>query len=230
VSPRWRVAELEGTAAELHADSAGLVGADRAGHAIPVVRVLTSSDRAVVLGSSQPDTDIDRPRATALGLAVARRRSGGGAVLVGPGEALWVDVVVPAGDPLWDADVGRASWWLGQLWVEALAAVGLPGGQVWHDAVVRTAWSDRICFAGLGAGEVTLDGRKVVGISQRRTRAGALFQCAVPIRWDPAPLVEVVRWRPGERARASADLAVAAVGIGAERAEPLVRSLLDHLP
>ena len=33
------------------------------------------------------------------------------------------------------------------------------------------------------------DGAKLVGISQRRSRAGARFQCAVHTRWSPATLV-----------------------------------------
>ncbi|HEX4903649.1 MAG TPA: hypothetical protein VFV42_12605, partial [Acidimicrobiales bacterium] len=49
-----------------------------------------------------------------------------------------------------------------------------------------------VCFAGRGPGEVLLGEAKVVGISQRRTRAGARFQCAVPVRWDPAPLAAVL--------------------------------------
>ncbi len=36
-------------------------------------------------------------------------------------------------------------------------------------------------------------GRKLVGISQRRTRSWARFQCAVYRRWDPAALVELLR-------------------------------------
>jgi hypothetical protein len=36
---------------------------------------------------------------------------------------------------------------------------------------------------------VTIGGAKAVGISQRRTRAGARFQCAVHRRWDPAAVV-----------------------------------------
>ena len=38
-----------------------------------------------------------------------------------------------------------------------------------------------------------VDGRKVVGISQRRTRAGALFQCAALTRWNPAHTLALVR-------------------------------------
>jgi hypothetical protein len=49
-----------------------------------------------------------------------------------------------------------------------------------------------VCFAGLGPGEVTVDGRKAVGIAQRRTRAGSLFQCAVPLRWDGARLARAL--------------------------------------
>jgi lipoate---protein ligase len=232
VDPRWRVVQHEGTAADLHAGSAALVSADQAGPAglaTPLVRVLTSTDRAVVMGSAQPDSDLDRSRAEALGLSVVRRRSGGGAVLVGPGDVVWLDILVPAGDALWVDDVGRACWWLGDAWIGALASVGLPGGQAWRGPMVRSDWSDRVCFAGLGAGEVMLDGRKLVGIAQRRTRAGALFQCAVPIQWDPLPLVEVLRWLPGERQRAAVDLAGVAAGIGAQRVGALVAAFVDRL-
>jgi hypothetical protein len=54
--------------------------------------------------------------------------------------------------------------------------------------MVRSALSDVVCFAGLGPGEVTIGGRKAVGISQRRTREAARFQCVAYERWDPAPL------------------------------------------
>jgi lipoate-protein ligase A len=222
------VAAEAGPAAHLHAGSAALVSA--AGPVDRQVRILSSADRAVVLGSAQPEDHLDRSRAAAAGLAVVRRPSGGGAVLVGPGLALWIDVVVPAGDALWDADVGRAAWWLGQVFVAALADVGLPGGEMWSGPMVRRPWSDRVCFAGVGAGEVTLSERKLVGIAQRRTRSGALFQCAVPIVWDPQPLLEVLRWPPGQQARAAADLGATAAGVGVERAAPLVAALVARLP
>ena len=217
-----------GSAADLHAASAALVGTGRA--ADRLVRILSSTDRAVVLGSAQPEDHVDRAKAAAAGVAVVRRPSGGGAVLVGPGLALWIDLVVPAGDPLWVADVGRAAWWLGRVFVAALADVGLPGAEMWTGPMVHRPWSERVCFAGLGAGEVTVSARKLVGIAQRRTRSGALFQCAVPLVWDARPLLEVLRWPPGQQDRAAADLAGAAGGVGAERAGPLVAAFLERLP
>jgi lipoate-protein ligase A len=57
---------------------------------------------------------------------------------------------------------------------------------------VRTRWSSLVCFSGLGPGEVHADGRKVVGISQRRTRRWARFQCAAYLHWDPAALVSLL--------------------------------------
>jgi lipoate-protein ligase A len=163
----------------------------------PVVRavhVLDVDRPALVLGSAQRDDVVDRAACEASGVEVVRRRSGGGAVLLEPGEVLWVDVELPRGDPLWDDDVGRASWWLGERWAAAIAEVGIPGAVVHRGAVVASSWSPLACFAGLGPGEVTLGvgGPKVVGISQRRTRAGARFQCAVPLTWAPARLASLL--------------------------------------
>lgn len=104
-------------------------------------------------------------------------------MLLDPGAQLWVDVVIGRSDPLWNDDVSIASQWLGDVWVEALRSVGIEG-VVHRGAMVTNELSSVVCFAGLAAGEVTVDGAKVVGISQRRTRAGARFQCSVPLRWD----------------------------------------------
>lgn len=138
----------------------------------------------VVLGSTQPESVV------APGVAWVRRRTGGGAVLVEPGGLLWVDVLVPAGDPLWDADVGRAFLWLGRVWAGALGDCGVEGAEVYRGPLRTTRWSPLVCFAGLGPGEVTVAGAKVVGLCQRRTRAGALFQGAALLDWRPGRLLE----------------------------------------
>jgi lipoate-protein ligase A len=136
---------------------------------------------ALVLGSRQPLIE-------ATDVEVVRRRSGGGAVYLEPSGTLWVDVVVPRGDELWDDDVSRATYWLGETWAAAI------GGRaaVHRGPMVRTEWSDLVCFAGLGPGEVTVDGLKVVGISQRRTRDAARFQCVAYETWDAVPVLELL--------------------------------------
>src|SRR5947207_41753 len=78
-------------------------------HARPLAteRILTWCDverPAIVLGSAQRDDGL----VVGPGVDVVRRRSGGGAVLLVPGDVVWADVTIPAGDPLWETDVGRA--------------------------------------------------------------------------------------------------------------------------
>lgn len=169
---------------------------------------------AIVLGSTQRDDVVDAGAARAVGMEVARRRSGGGAVLLEPGGTIWIDVLLPSSDPRWEHDVGRSFGWLGRAWSEVLAALGVAGAVVHDGPLVHGLWSDLVCFAGLGPGEVTVDGQKVVGISQRRTRAGARFQCALLLRWSPELLVGVLALSPDQRAEAAADLAEVARGIG----------------
>jgi lipoate-protein ligase A len=170
------------------------------------VWVAEPTEPALVLGSTQPASVV----ATGASVEVVHRRSGGGAVLVVPGEQLWLDVLLPLGDRRWDPDVGRSFLWLGDAWVAALDAVGV-GASRHEGAMARTRWSSLVCFAGLGPGElVGPSGGKLVGISQRRSRAGARFQCSVPlVPWDPAPILGLLALSTGERAEAAADLATA---------------------
>lgn len=184
---------------------------------------------AIVLGSTQPDELVDRAAAAAAGVEVARRRSGGGVVLVEPGGTVWVDVVVPPGDRLWDDDVGRATHWVGEVWARALARCGVDGAVVHRRGMVATPWSRQVCFAGLGPGEVTVAGRKVVGVAQRRTRHGARFQVAALLRWDPAALVALLALADEDRAPAVADLATRAAALAVAE-DTLVAAVLDALP
>lgn len=184
---------------------------------------------SVVLGSAQSLDVVDAERARRAGVAVARRRSGGGAVWLAPGAVTWVDLLVPAADPWWDHDVSRAAHWVGERWAEVLADLGHDGVSVHRRGLVRSPWSDLVCFAGLGPGEVSWAGRKVVGISQRRTRVGARFQCAVLHHWDPGPLLDVLALSDPERNRARADLVDVAAAAAARPATALA-AFLQRLP
>ena len=59
-----------------------------------------------------------------------------------------------------------------------------------------------------------VDGRKVVGISQRRSRDVARFQCLVHRVWDPQPLLDLLHLSPDDRIRGQAELRDAAAGPG----------------
>ena len=180
---------------------------------------------ALVLGSTQSDELVDVEVARAFDVAVVRRRSGGGAVLVVPGNTVWIDVIVPAGDPLWDDDVARAALWLGKTWQATLDELGMAGTEVHHGPLACGPLGRLVCFATVGAGEVTLGGRKVVGVSQRRTRQAARFQSALYRQWDPSPLARLLRLDDAGRAA----IREAAVGTGRDGAQ-VVEAFLRHLP
>jgi lipoate---protein ligase len=230
---RWEVQRAVGTVRELHETSAARVAgsADEAFGRERFAVLQRPTDGAVVIGSAQPETNVDFQACARAGLEVVRRRSGGGAVLVEPGSLIWVDLVVAATDPLWSADVGRSMWWVGEAWAEALRRAGIGGVEVWKGPMLRSAWSSLVCFGGLGPGEVVdATGRKAVGVAQRRARHGALFQCACLLRWEPDRLLELLALPEEERQTASSELSSAATGIGAERAEAVVEDLLAALP
>ena len=195
--------------------------------------------RAVVLGSGQRDGDLDPEAAGRNGRVVTRRWSGGGAVLVGPGEQAWVEVWLPRGDPLWDDDVVRSSWWLGDAWVRALGTLGIGGLEVHRGRAERNAWSDSVCFAGVGPGEVSAGERKLVGISQRRTREGARFQSTALARWEPsallallAPAVVAATGDPAALEKAAVGLVDLAAGAAdaARLSASVGEAVLDSLP
>jgi lipoate-protein ligase A len=162
----------------------------------------------VVLGSTQPLASIDEGATAAFGAEVVRRRSGGGAVFVAPRAQVWLDLFVPSGDPLYDVDVSRAAAFVGGLWRDAL--IELDGGSaelvVHAGPLVRSPWSRLWCFSRLGPGEVSADSRKLVGVSQRRSRAGAWFFTMACVDLDPVRDASFLRGSAGWRSELAGEL------------------------
>jgi lipoate-protein ligase A len=183
-----------------------------------------------VLGSAQTSAEFDADRCVSAGLELVKRRSGGGAVVVLPGAQVWLDLFVPASDQLFDNDVVRASSFVGALWRDALvAATGSSAGLAVHtDGLVATAWSRRICFSGLGPGELTRSGRKVTGLAQRRDRTGAWFFTMALVRPEQHRLASLLAVDAGEAAAIETSLEAETVVAGCPAAE-LERTLAAGL-
>jgi len=217
------VLERRAASGALHGDPPDPLGERLACVCIPLAR-------AVVIGSAQPASDFDAERLAAAGVELVRRRSGGGAVLVVPGSQVWLDVFVPNGDVLAHSDVGKSFHWLGDAYAAAIARVlGTPAGQA--GVVVNrgprqaTGWSRTLCYAGLGAGEVTVAGRKVVGMSQRRERAGAWIHSMALLSEQADVLAGLLAGPEDHRSAARAALSSA----GLRDAEHLVGRLTEEI-
>lgn len=153
--------------------------------ATPRWRVWTYEAPALVLGCAQRAL-YEQLRATPGGppLPVLLRDAGGGAVLAGP-WLVGLSVVLPIGHAWLGQGLLDSYRRLGQLHADALADLGisarpLPPAQL---AATRAAFaaqgqdaSDWACFGSLSPWEVVdAEGRKLVGLAQRRRRSGALL-------------------------------------------------------
>lgn len=168
----WVRHDWSGTAQEFHASD---LSYERG------VWLCSVTEQALILGSTQSDEDIAVQSDSEV--SIARRRSGGGAVFVSPTNTVWIDVTIQRDDPLWTDDVSTSMLWLGDAFVAAL--------QPWVNAhVYQGVFSSgnigrSVCFASSAPGEVFVGQQKLVGISQRRSRGGARFQCVMYQQWQP---------------------------------------------
>lgn len=174
----WLRDEWNASAELLHARPMPPDGRRRASWLRPVAP-------ALILGSASP---VPVPP---MRVDLVRRRSGGGLVWLNPEVSTWVDVFVPAADPLWRSDVSQAFHWLGYRLAAAFSDVGVRAS-VHRGPYDAGPSNGLVCFASLGPGEVVVDGRKLVGISQRRTREGCRFQCVTYEQFELGPLASVV--------------------------------------
>ena len=163
---------------------------------------------ALVLGSSQSEELVDADALQRRGLELVKRRSGGGAVLVVSESVVWIDVFIPRDDPLWESDVGKSALWLGEVWQATLLGFGI-AAEVHQGPYQPSDWGELICFAGRASGEVFVDGKKSVGISQRRTRQGARFQTALARQWDITDLSSLLNLPLEGRSRLETETATA---------------------
>ena len=103
-------------------------------------------------------------------------------MLLVPQRQAWVDFFVPSSDPLWCDDVARAALWVGELWSAVVAGFVSDPVSVHASGLVADRWGKLVCFAGAGPGEVFVGGRKVVGVSQRRSRERVRIQTTARVR------------------------------------------------
>jgi lipoate---protein ligase len=177
----------------------------------PRTVVVREVERPVlVLGSRQGREVVNEPRAARAGVQLARRRSGGGAVLLRPGAQIWADIWIPRSDPLWSDEPSKLAVAVGEWWAGAL---DIRGSSVHRQGMDYAPGGDLVCFAGVGPGEVLVGGRKLVGLAQWRSREGALVHGCAYRTWDPLELVDLLAMGEEARNRLTAGLRDAAVGL-----------------
>lgn len=150
----------------------------------PQLRFWRYAQPGIVLGASQSSL---LPQVAAPGLETVVRGSGGSAVLAGP-WMLSVSAVLPAEHACARGGPMPAYEWLGRHCASAMRELGVGLARATPDK--RDAGDLRwACFAGLSPWEVTVDGRKLVGLAQRRRRQGVLVAAGVLLDTPDWPLL-----------------------------------------
>lgn len=158
----------------------------------PTMMIVRTSAPTFVLGGSQSLDVLDEERRRRV--ALRRRRGGGGVVLLQP-EDVWIDWWLPADDSRWSPDVHETSERVGQWWHEVLLE-RLEGEVSMHHGALAGEPRWRVaCFAGRGPGEIFVDGRKAVGVTQWRVREG-VFVSSVLHGEASSALLELLREVP----------------------------------
>ena len=199
----------------------------------PLLYWQISEPAAVVLGISQKLSDLDTAACQRAGLAIYRRAAGGTAVLAGP-DLLSLDVILPPGHPLAGRDIVEAYRWFGDLWAETLRGFGLAARTIppaeAHAPRTRgfLAQAGRLehllrqsCYGAFSPYEVSVNGRKVLGLDQVRRRVGFLFQGGLLLRWDAEHVASLLAAAPDERPALAAGLRERAMGMDTLLARPI---------
>ncbi|HEY7356098.1 MAG TPA: hypothetical protein VH590_06510 [Ktedonobacterales bacterium] len=199
----------------------------------PLLYWQIAAPAAVVLGISQKLSDLDTAACQRAGLAIYRRAAGGTAVLAGP-DLLSLDVILPPGHPLAGRDIVEAYRWFGDLWAETLRGFGL-GARTIPPAEAHAprtrgflAQAGRLehllrqsCYGAVSPYEVSVNGRKVLGLDQVRRRVGFLFQGGLLLRWDVEQVASLLAAEPDERPTLAAGLRERAAGLDTLLARPI---------
>jgi lipoyl(octanoyl) transferase len=149
---------------------------------IPTIRFYRWSSPALSFGYFGKFSDV---AIYAAERDLVRRWTGGGIVL--HGDDLTYSIVIPASDPVFDESsiviyeeihysLARALNGIGQ---RALVAGGVDRGGVALSKQAAVSASGYSCFANPVRADVMMDGRKIAGAAQRRTRRGLLQQGSI---------------------------------------------------
>lgn len=185
----------------------------------PALRWYVPTAEALVIGNGQKPRIANFDVCDERGIAIYRRTSGGTAVFVNA-DLLSLDVALPARHPLATSDVVDAYRWMGELWQQALVALGavkaraLPveearkQPQLAHDDPLRLA-----CYGTLSPWEVVVGKRKLVGLCQVRRQPGALYQVGIYRHFVPRALGELLDLGNNQRKTLATRLHNATVGL-----------------
>lgn len=159
---------------------------------LPTLRLYSWQPACVSLGYPQPETDVDAEAARELGVDVVRRPTGGGAILHAEDEITY-SVVLPRA--LAPSNLFDSYRFIARGVVNALESFGLNG-----EFVEGHTGRDALCYLREEGVSVAVDGRKISGGAQKRTKDSILQHGTLLVSSDVERNARLFR-TPEERVR-----------------------------
>jgi lipoate-protein ligase A len=184
--PAWRLLNEVGHArdasAQMHADVDLLEAVARGGPA--TLRLYTWATPALTLGRFQPQEDVDQDACARLGVDVARRPTGGQALLHGGDVTYAVAMPQRSGR---EGSVEGTYTWLARGIIAGLARLGVEAR-----VASRSGPAGPVCFAGQQGADLRVGDRKVCGSAQLQRDGVVLQHGSILLRRLPFDETDVV--------------------------------------
>lgn len=204
----WRLlTETGGSAAHHMAADEALSISARTGMGPPTLRLYRWTRPAITIGYFQSiEKEVNLPFCRSQGIDVVRRLTGGRAILHDPDE-LTYSFSTPFSKPF-PKGLHASYVLISQALMTALERVGIPAEMTCSRKALLRSDRNPVCFQALSYGEVSVNGRKVIGSAQKRWPDGLTQQGSIPLTIRHDLLFKVLRFsspEAEESARSGAD-------------------------
>lgn len=151
----------------------------------PTVRLYGWQPACVSLGYTQTEDEVNAPAIRERGFDLIERPTGGGAILHDESEVTY-SVVLPTGFPGLPEDLFESYMFLADGILDALESLGV-------EAEYRkaTGGKDAFCYLREAGVSIFVDGKKISGGAQRRTKDAVLQHGTLLVESDPALQAEL---------------------------------------
>ncbi|MCE4614357.1 MAG: lipoate--protein ligase family protein [Desulfurococcales archaeon] len=156
-----------------------------------VLRIYQWLPSGISIGRRQEvDAVVDLSEANKLGYIVVKRPTGGAALIHETYGEITYSLLVPPSSNLYQTSVEESSSMIAEALIEALVSLGIPASPQGFLGMNR---EENICLLKKGFADIVLDGRKISGSAQYRSKNGLLQHGSIMLHFNPLNWVKLIK-------------------------------------
>ncbi len=173
----------------------------REGSAAPTLRFYTWQKPSITIGCFQSIEEVNIEYCENADIPIVRRPTGGRAIL--HGYDLTYSFSSQNIPPFFSEGLLQTYSHLSRAFFNALTSLGIKVEMKSRKEKGRVLVGSPLCFQSVSYGEITLDGKKLIGSAQKRWREGFLQQGSIQLYLKPEKMIQVFADAKEENVRAS---------------------------